>query len=92
MAKGLKLRIEAEGHHINLPRIPFGLALGFVRFGLWSSKYIKELDEEQQKFVLENKTVIINTIKSIIDELKTGDPFVLVEVVSDDANVLIEII
>jgi hypothetical protein len=91
MASKIKIMIKTEDKNINLPSVGFGLALTFVRFGLWTSKFVKDMDEDTQKYLRENKDVIIKMVKAVFAELKTMDPFTLVEVRSDNTNVLIEI-
>ena len=91
MASKIKIMIKTEDKNINLPSVGFGLALTFVRFGLWTSKFIKDIDEDTQRFLKDNKDVIITMIKGIFAELKKGEPFTLIEVKSNDAYVLIDI-
>jgi hypothetical protein len=91
MASKIKIMIKTEDKNINLPSIGFGLALTFVRLSLWTSKFVKDMDEDSQRFIRENKEIIIQTVKGIFKELKGMEPFTLVEVRSNDANVLIEI-
>ncbi len=91
MSSKIKIIIKTEDKNINIPSIGFGLALTFVRFGLWTSKFVKDMDEDSQKYLRENKDVIIKMVKEIFSELKKMDPFTLVEIRSDKTNVLIEI-
>lgn len=91
MASKIKIMIKTEDKNINLPSVGFGLALTFVRFGLWTSKFIKDMDEDTQRFLKDNKEVIITMTKGIFAELKKGEPFILIEVKSNDAYVLIDI-
>ncbi|MBS3990501.1 MAG: hypothetical protein KGZ51_00385 [Erysipelothrix sp.] len=91
MSSKIKIIIKTEDKNINIPSIGFGLALTFVRFGLWTSKFVKDMDEDTQKYLKENKEVIIKMVKEIFSELKKMDPFTLVEIRSDKTNVLIEI-
>jgi len=91
MSSKIKIIIKTEDKNINIPSIGFGLALTFVRFGLWTSKFVKDMDEDSQKYLKENKEVIIKMVKEIFSELKKMDPFTLVEIRSDKTNVLIEI-
>jgi hypothetical protein len=91
MASKIKIMIKTEDKNINLPSVGFGLALTFVRFGLWTSKFVKDMDEDTQKYLKENKEVIIKMVKAIFTELKPMDPFTLVDIRSDSTNVLIEI-
>jgi hypothetical protein len=91
MASKIKIMIKTEDNNINLPSIGFGVALTFVRFGLWTTKFVKNMDEKNQQYLRENKDTIIKMVKEIFAELKTMEPFTLVEVKSDDAYVLIDI-
>jgi hypothetical protein len=91
MASKIKIMIKTEDNNINLPSIGFGVALTFVRFGLWTTKFVKNMDENSQRYLKENKDTIIKLVKEIFAELKTMEPFTLVEVKSDDAYVLIDI-
>ncbi|PKM64611.1 MAG: hypothetical protein CVU96_01900 [Firmicutes bacterium HGW-Firmicutes-20] len=91
MASKIKIMIKTEDNNINLPSIGFGVALTFVRFGLWTTKFVKNMDEKNQRYLRENKETIIKMVKEIFAELKTMEPFTLVEVKSDDAYVLIDI-
>jgi hypothetical protein len=91
MASKIKIMIKTEDNNINLPSIGFGVALTFVRFGLWTTKFVKNMDEKTQQYLKENKETIIKMVKEIFAELKTMEPFTLVEVKSDDAYVLIDI-
>ncbi len=91
MASKIKIMIKTEDTNINLPSIGFGVALTFVRFGLWTTKFVKNMDENSQRYLRENKGTIIKIVKEIFAELKTMEPFTLVEVKSDDAYVLIDI-
>jgi hypothetical protein len=83
--------IKTEDNNINLPSIGFGVALTFVRFGLWTTKFVKNMDENTQQYLRENKETIIKMVKEIFADLKTMEPFTLVEIKSDDAYVLIDI-
>jgi hypothetical protein len=49
------------------------------------------MDEDTQRYLKENKDTIVKMVKEIFAELKTMEPFTLVEVKSDDAYVLIDI-
>lgn len=91
MASKIKIMIKTEDNNINLPSIGFGVALTFVRFGLWTTKFVKNMDEKNQRYLKENKDTIIKMVKEIFAELKTMEPFTLIEVKSDDAYVLIDI-
>ena len=91
MSSKIKIMIKTEDKNINIPSIGFGLALTFVRFGLWTSKFVKDMDDDTQKYFRENKDVIIKMVKEIFSELKKMEPFTLVEIKSDNTNVLIEI-
>jgi hypothetical protein len=91
MASKIKIMIKTEDNNINLPSIGFGVALTFVRFGLWTTKFVKNMDEKNQRYLKENKETIIKMVKEIFAELKTMEPFTLVEVKSYDAYVLIDI-
>jgi hypothetical protein len=91
MASKIKIMIKTEDNNINLPSIGFGVALTFVRFGLWTTKFVKNMDENTQRYLKENKDTIVKMVKEIFAELKTMEPFTLVEVKSDDAYVLIDI-
>jgi hypothetical protein len=91
MASKIKIMIKTEDNNINLPSIGFGVALTFVRFGLWTTKFVKNMDENSQRYLKENKDTIIKMVKEIFAELKTMEPFTLIEVKSDDAYVLIDI-
>jgi hypothetical protein len=91
MASKIKIMIKTEDNNINLPSIGFGVALTFVRFGLWTTKFVKNMDEDSQRYLKENKDTIIKMVKEIFAELKTMEPFTLIEVKSDDAYVLIDI-
>lgn len=91
MASKIKIMIKTEDKNINIPSIGFGLALTFVRFGLWSSSFVKDMDEDSQRYLKENKGVIIQLVKDVFAELKKMEPFTLVEIRSDSTNVLIEI-
>ncbi|PKM88323.1 MAG: hypothetical protein CVU85_04300 [Firmicutes bacterium HGW-Firmicutes-10] len=91
MASKIKIMIQTEENNINLPSIGFGVALTFVRFGLWTTKFVKNMDEKNQRYLKENKDTIIKMVKEIFAELKTMEPFTLIEVKSDDAYVLIDI-
>jgi len=91
MASKIKIMIKTEDNNINLPSIGFGVALAFVRFGLWTTKFVKNMDEDTQRYLKENKDTIVKMVKEIFAELKTMEPFTLVEVKSDDAYVLIDI-
>lgn len=91
MASKIKIMIKTEDNNINLPSIGFGVAMTFVRFGLWTTKFVKNMDEDAQRYLKENKEMIIKLVKEIFAELKTMEPFTLVEVKSDDAYVLIDI-
>ena len=91
MASKIKIMIKTEDNNINLPSIGFGVALTFVRFGLWTTKFVTNMDEKTQRYLKENKETIIKMMKEIFAELKTMEPFTLVEVKSEDAYVLIDI-
>lgn len=91
MASKIKIMIKTEDNNINLPSIGFGVALTFVRFGLWTTKFVKNMDEDSQRYLKENKDTIIKLVKEIFAELKKMEPFTLVEVKSNDAYVLIDI-
>ncbi|MDO9592106.1 MAG: hypothetical protein Q7I98_02815 [Erysipelotrichaceae bacterium] len=91
MASKIKIMIQTEENNINLPSIGFGVALTFLRFGLWTTKFVKNMDEKNQRYLKENKDTIIKMVKEIFAELKTMEPFTLIEVKSDDAYVLIDI-
>lgn len=91
MASKVKIKIQSDDSNINLPSVSFGVIMTFIRIWLWSSKFIKSMDEETQQYLRENKSTIIRTVKEILKELKGYEPFTLVEVTSDDAYVLIDI-
>ncbi len=91
MASKIKVRIKSDDTNINLPSIGFGVAMTFVRFGLWSTKFVKNMDQETRQLLEENKPLIIEQIRFIFKELKKSEPFTLVEIKSSDAYVLIEI-
>lgn len=87
MAKKIRISIQEEHKHINLPALPIGLAFIALNVMLKHGKmknqeWIQNLDEKQLK-------TILKTIKS---ELKACEPFTLIDVVSKDATVEIKLI
>lgn len=92
MAKKIKVVIKSPEKNINLPRISVKTAIRFVRFGLWTSKFFTESDEEFQIFLRNNKELMLDFLKAIEKELKDLEPFTLVKVESDQQFVLIDIV
>jgi hypothetical protein len=92
MAKKIKIRIQTENKHINLPKMRLSHLVWLVRFGLWTTRYNDSVDEETRASIKANRKEIIKIIKMVIKELKPVKPFTLVEVESKDANILIDIL
>ncbi len=92
MAKKIKIRIQTEDRHINLPKMRLSHLVWLVRVGLWSTKFGDTVDPETRELIRTNKKEIIKLIKIVIKELKPMEPFTLVEIQSKDANVLIDIL
>jgi len=92
MAKKIKIRIQTEDRHINLPKMRLSHIVWFVRIGLWTTKYSDTVDPQTRELIRANKKEIIKLVKVVIKELKPMEPFTLVEVQSKDANVLIDIL
>lgn len=92
MAKKIKIIIKSEEKNINLPSIGFGVAMTFLRFGLWGSRFFKDMDPEARSVLEQNKGLILDLAKQLFKELKTMDPFTLVEVKSSDSYILIDIL
>ncbi len=91
MAKKIKVTILTPEKNIRLPKIGIKTATNFIRFGLWSTKFFKDSDEEMQQFLINNKEQIIDFLHLISKELKSYEPFTLVEVQSSDSHILIEV-
>lgn len=92
MAKKIKVLINTPEKNIKLPGVGIKTAVRFVRFGLWSTKFFQESDEDLQQLIKDNKEQIITFLYAIADNLKSLEPFTLVEVQSKDTYVLINII
>ena len=92
MAKKIKIRIQSEKTHINLPKMRLSDLVWLVRFRLWAIRFNDSVDEETRASIKANRKEIIKIIKIVIKELKPIKPFTLVVVGSKDANVLIDIL
>jgi len=92
MAKKIKIRIQSEKTHINLPKIRLKTLITLVRFGMWTTRYNDAVDPETRAAIKANRKEIIKILKVVIKELRPLPPFTLVEVQSKDANVLIDIL
>ena len=91
MARKIKITIKSEDANINLPAVRFGCVVFLVRTALWGTRFIKTDKKESLERLRQNKKLIIKLIKEIFFELRTMDPFTLIEVNSKDAHVLINI-
>jgi len=92
MAKKIKIRIQTEDKHINLPKMRLTHLVWMVRFGLWTTRFNDSVDQETRESIRTNRKEIIKIIKVLIKELKPMEPFTLVEVESKDSHVLIDIL
>jgi hypothetical protein len=92
MAKKIKIRIQTENKHINLPKMRLSHLVWLVRFGLWTTRFNDSVDKETRASIKANRKEVIKIIKMVIKELKPVKPFTLVEVESKDANILIDIL
>jgi hypothetical protein len=92
MAKRIKVIIKTPEKNINLPGVGIKTAVRFVRFGLWSTKFFLDSDEDFQQVMKDNKDVIINFLYAIASELKNLQPFTLVAVKSNDSYIVVNII
>jgi len=92
MAKKIKIRVQTEDKHINLPKIRFKTLIRLVRFGMWATRFNNAVDPETRADIKANRKEIIRILKIAAKELKSVPPFTLVEVNSKDANVLIDIL
>lgn len=84
MAKRIKVRVQTEKMNINLPGIPIGL---FPTVAIQALK--ANLKGEDRELFLQNKDVLKQLFKEVARELKTYEPFTLVEVESEDTVILI---
>lgn len=92
MAKKIKVLINTPDKNIKLPGVGIKTAVRFIRFGLWGTKFFKDSDEDFQKLLKENKEAIIDFLYEVAKVLKDLEPFTLVEVKSQDAYILVNII
>jgi len=92
MAKKIKIRIQDQNKHINLPKIRLRTLVWLVRFGLWTTRFNDSVDPETRASIKKNRKEIIKILKVVIKELKPMEPFTLVEVESKDSSVLIDIL
>jgi hypothetical protein len=92
MANKIKIRIQTEKRHFNLPKMRLKTLIWFVRFGLWTTRFNDAVDQETRKMIKANRKELIRIIKVVIQELKPMKPFTLVEIQSKDTNVLIDIL
>lgn len=92
MAKKIKIRIQDEHKHINLPKIRLRTLVWLVRFGLWTTRFNDSVDPETRESIKKNRKEIVKILKVVIKELKPMKPFTLVEVESKDSSVLIDIL
>ena len=92
MAKKIKIRIQSDKTHINLPKMRLTNIIWLVRFGLWTTRYNDSVDPQTRDMIKANRKEIIQILKVVIKELKPMKPFTLVEVQSKDANILIDIL
>ncbi len=86
MAKKIKISIKEESKHINLPALPIGLVFIAINLML-KHKKIKQAWTEH----LDEKDVR-NILRKIKSELKSCEPFTLINVDSKDAKVEIKIL
>jgi len=91
MAKKIKVTILTPEKKIRLPGVGIKTATRFIRFGLWSTKFFNDSDEDMQKFLVNNKQQIIDFLYLIADELKDYEPFTLVEIQDSENHILIEV-
>jgi hypothetical protein len=92
MAKKIKIRIQSEKTHINLPKMRLSTIIWLVRFGLWTTRFNDSVDPQTRELIKANRQEIIQILKVVIKALKPMKPFTLVEVQGKDANVLIDIL
>lgn len=91
MAKKIKVTILTPEKNLRLPGVGIKTATRFIRFGLWTTKFFKDSDEDMQKFLVDNKEQIIDFLHLIATELKDYEPFTLVEVKDSENHILIEV-
>lgn len=92
MARKIKVIITTPEKKINLPRFSVKTAIRFVRFGLWSSKFFTDSDEELQAFLVNNKEIMIDFLKAVEKELRYLEPFTVLELKSESSYILVNIV
>ncbi len=92
MAKKIKIRIETDTTKIRLPKMSLGLVVTLARFGLWATRFNKDMDPSTREMIRVNRKAIVKTLKAFVKGLKPLPPFTLVEVNSDHDHILIDIL
>lgn len=87
MKKKIKINIQSPKFNMKLPALSIKSASKFMLFAL---KYAD--DENNKENVLENEELIKSIIKELDSSLNVFEPFTLVEVISEDTNIKIDII
>ena len=87
MAKKIKIKVHTEGKHFTLPGLPLWMVPGIANLALKHA-----LKDEARTFYLDNREAIDTLIRRVIEEVKPMEPFVLVDVQSKDAVILVEIL
>ncbi len=92
MARRIKIYIDTPEKKLNLPSVGKTTAVTFLRFGLWGSKFMKDMEPETRQMITDNKDLIIGAVKELFDTLQDFEPFTLVEVEGEDSHIHIEVI
>ena len=92
MAKKIKVTIQSPDTNLKLPGIGIKTAVRFVKVGLWGTRFFQNSDEQMQQLLINNKENIIDFLEAVAKDLRSYDPFTLLEVESKDSHIRIEIL
>ncbi|HET6785341.1 MAG TPA: hypothetical protein VFH18_04920 [Erysipelotrichaceae bacterium] len=90
MKRKIQIHIDTDEHKFHLPKVSFNNAIRLVKLGLWGSGFTK--DAELNKFIKDNKKLIIQFLETMAMELIDEEAFTLVDVNTKDAIIKIDII
>lgn len=90
MIKKVKVRVTTGRKNINLPAIPISLLSFLVQTGIRWGKFTNDFDAEDKELIEQGLAIASDILKHAKPILHELEPFTLVEIESEDANVLIE--
>lgn len=90
MQRKIQIHIDTDEHKFHLPKVSFNNAIRLVKLGLWGSGFTK--DVAMNKFIKENKKIIIQLLETMAMELIDEEAFTLVDINTKDAIIKIDII